>query len=139
MRSFQFFFRAASDMAIAAIQHSPVAGDFDDPRFPSHLHINVLQTYRGRSVGEALMAVWLEKLRQDESPGCHPGTVLENEGAQRFFARCGFGQIGGPTLVPVMRYRGRRVHQVISPGTEDAERTVIPRLGAWKRNSGHTG
>lgn len=54
-----------------------------------------------------MIAAWLDKLRQDRSPGCHLGTLLESEAARRFFAQCGFVQIGEPALVPGMRYRGR--------------------------------
>jgi len=79
------------------------SGEIDDPRWPSHLHVNLLPDARGRGVGASLMHAWLARLRELGSPGCHLGTLAENTGAVGFFERMGFARHGVPVLVPGMR------------------------------------
>lgn len=106
-----FFWRALGD----ALRDPRVpSGDLDDPRFPSHLHVDLLPPARGRGAGRALMEAWLARLRAVGSPGCHLGTFAENAPAIRFFERMGFARHGPPTRVPGMRTRaGARMHQQI--------------------------
>jgi ribosomal protein S18 acetylase RimI-like enzyme len=106
-----FFARAVLDMAISAVRRAPTAGEFDDPRWPAHLHINVLPRVRGAGVAAALMDRWLKVLRETGSRGCHLQTLVENSRAVRFFARMGFEKYGPTPMVPGLRYQGRRVHQ----------------------------
>lgn len=83
----------------------------DDPRWPSHLHINLAPEGRGAGAGSALMTAWLARLAALGSPGCHLGTMLENRRAVAFFQRHGFVQHGAPQLAPGMRTRtGERMH-----------------------------
>ena len=92
----------------------PASGDFIDPRWPAHLHINLLPAARGRGLGAALMERWLNKLKEADSPGCHLGTLVENTRALSFFERMGFRRHGDPALVPGMRGKGgERLHQQI--------------------------
>ena len=87
------------------------SGDLSDPRWPSHLHINLLRAARGHGAGRALMEAWLERLRKLGSPGCHLGTLAENTLAIRFFHSTGFELFGPPQLVPGMCLRtGGRMH-----------------------------
>jgi ribosomal protein S18 acetylase RimI-like enzyme len=100
--------------ALADVLREPSApsGDLADPRFPSHLHIDLLPAARGRGAGRALMEAWLARLRSLGSPGCHLGTFAENTAAIRFFERMGFARHGPPMRVPGMRTRaGARMHQ----------------------------
>lgn len=90
------------------------SGDFRDPRWPAHLHINLLPAARGSGLGVALMERWLDRLEEAASPGCHLGTLAENTGAHAFFERMGFRKHGDPTLVPGIRGKGgTRLHQQI--------------------------
>jgi hypothetical protein len=50
-----FLARGIFDVAISAIRRVPTAADFEDPRWPAHLHINVIPQVRGAGVGTALM------------------------------------------------------------------------------------
>jgi ribosomal protein S18 acetylase RimI-like enzyme len=88
------------------------SGELRDPRWPSHLHINLLPAARGRGAGRGLMDAWFARLRAQGSPGCHLGTLAENTNAIAFFERVGFVRHGGPQLVPGMRLResGARMH-----------------------------
>jgi ribosomal protein S18 acetylase RimI-like enzyme len=89
-------------------------GDFIDPRWPAHLHIDLLPAARGTGLGAALMERWLDQLKEADSPGCHLGTLVENTRALSFFEKMGFRKHGDPTLVPGMRgERGERLHQQI--------------------------
>ena len=79
------------------------SGELDDPRWPSHLHVNLLPEARGTGAGAALMRAWLARLRALGSPGCHLTTLLENVRAVGFFERMGFVRHGASILVPGMR------------------------------------
>ena len=87
------------------------SGELSDPRWPAHLHINLLSAARGRGAGRGLVEAWLARLRGLGSPGCHLGTMAENTNAIGFFERMGFARHGPPSLVPGMRLRsGGRMH-----------------------------
>ena len=87
------------------------SGELSDPRWPAHLHINLLPAARGHGAGRGLVTAWLGRLRQLGVPGCHLGTLAENTNAIRFFESVGFARFGGPVLVPGMRLRsGGRMH-----------------------------
>jgi ribosomal protein S18 acetylase RimI-like enzyme len=89
-------------------------GDFIDPRWPAHLHIDLLPAARGTGLGAALMERWLQLLQEAGSPGCHLLTLVENTRALRFFEKFGFRNHGNATLVGGMRgKRGERLHQQV--------------------------
>jgi GNAT superfamily N-acetyltransferase len=89
-------------------------GEFIDPRWPAHLHIDLLQEARGIGLGAALMQRWLDRLRELGSPGCHLATLFENARAVSFFEQSGFRSHGQLSLVPGMRgHDGGRLHQQI--------------------------
>jgi GNAT superfamily N-acetyltransferase len=77
--------------------------DFADPRWPSHLHIDLLPVARGRGAGRRLVAGWLERLRAARVEGCHLQTVAENANAIAFFEVVGFRRFGAPQLIPGFR------------------------------------
>lgn len=110
--SWRFFATAVYDMAAASLRGRPLAGDFFDPRWPAHLHINVLPEARSSGVGGALLEQWLRLLLEAGSPGCYLQTLAENPGAMRFFERFGFRPFGDALLVPGIRFERRTVHQV---------------------------
>jgi ribosomal protein S18 acetylase RimI-like enzyme len=91
-------------------RHAPT-GVLTDPRWPSHLHINLLPQARGCGAGSRLMNAWFARLRDAASPGCHLATLAENTPAIAFFERTGFRRHGTAVLVPGMRLRsGGRMH-----------------------------
>ena len=110
-QSMAFFGRAIADTVRTKIQKELATEDFDDPRWPSHLHINVAPEARGTGAGSALMEAWFDRWTQAGSPGCHLQTLVENPGAIRFFQRMGFTAYGPTPLVPGVRYNGKRLHQ----------------------------
>ncbi len=84
-------------------QRGTPSGELEDPRWPSHLHINLSPEARGCGVGRSLMDAWFKRLAQVGSPGCHLGTLFENTRAIGFFERMGFERYGEPQLAPGMR------------------------------------
>ena len=109
----RFFARAVFDMLYAKFRRLETAsGEFTDPRWPSHLHINVVPQARGTGAAEALMVQWFAKLEEAGSRGCHLQTLVENERAVRFFDRMGFRAHGNTPLVPGIRHEGGRLHQL---------------------------
>lgn len=106
-----FLYRAMLD---TLLDRKSVSGDFIDPRWPAHLHIDLLPSARGTGLGAALMERWLRQLAERGSPGCHLATLIENPRAHSFFERSGFRDRGEPTRVPGLRgARGERLHQQI--------------------------
>lgn len=104
-----FFWRAIWD---TLRDPSVPSGELSDPRWPAHLHMNLLPAARGHGAGRRLMEAWLRRLRELGSPGCHLGTLAENTNAIAFFRRMGFERYGPPLLVPGMRLpSGARVHE----------------------------
>jgi ribosomal protein S18 acetylase RimI-like enzyme len=98
-------------------------GDFSDPRWPAHLHINLLPAGRGTGLGRALMERWLHQLKEANSAGCHLATLVENTPAASFFEKMGFRKQGDPTLVPGMRGKGgERLHQQMMVWSPQSDR-----------------
>jgi ribosomal protein S18 acetylase RimI-like enzyme len=90
------------------------SGELADPRWPAHLHIDLLPEARRGGVGAALMRAWLARLQSLGVPGCHLVTLHENRTAVAFFERLGFRQYGAPQLLPGMRMPdGARMHQQV--------------------------
>lgn len=104
-----FFWRATWD---ALRDRGVPSGELDDPRWPAHLHINLLRAARGLGAGRGLVAAFFARLRALGVPGCHLGTLAENASAIRFFESAGFARHGAPRLVPGLRRRegGGRMH-----------------------------
>lgn len=82
-----------------------------DPRWPAHLHIDLLPAARRRGLGRRLMQRWFARLRELGSAGVHLGTFAENRGAISFFEACGFRRYGDPLRAAGFRTReGARMH-----------------------------
>ena len=100
---------AAVDLRTGRITREQL--EFSDPRWPAHLHIDLVQRARGRGAGRLLVHAWLDSLRARGVPGCHLQTMAENTGAIAFFEALGFARHGDPVLTPGLRARdGGRLH-----------------------------
>lgn len=107
----RFFVRGAYDAALLRLRREPAAGELSDPRWPSHLHIDLLPAGRGNGAADGLMNAWFDRLRALGVPGCYLQTSAENVRAVRFFERMGFAEHGPTPVVPGQRHDGRRMHQ----------------------------
>ncbi|MCU1454644.1 MAG: family N-acetyltransferase [Acidimicrobiales bacterium] len=106
-----FMWRAARDIALDAARHDGPPDRVLDPRWPAHLHINLLPAARGAGLGGALVRAWLDRVRAAELPGCHLETLAENRDGIAFFEAMGFEREGPPHPVPGMRTpEGARNH-----------------------------
>lgn len=107
-----FFARAVADVASAKLRGQPTVAEFTDPRWPSHLHINVAQEARGTGAAATLMERFLTHAKAAGSPGCYLQTVVENPRAVRFFEKAGFTAQGETPVVPGPRFGGKKLHQL---------------------------
>ena len=107
----RFFVRAGVDTMLLKLRRQPIAGELTDPRWPSHLHIDLLPVARGIGAAEELMNAWFDRLLVVGSPGCYLQTSAENVRAIRYFERMGFTKHGDNPVVPGLRHEGRRMHQ----------------------------
>lgn len=110
-RARRFFVRAAYDSALLRLRRRPTAGGLSDPRWPSHLHIDLMPAVRGTGAAQQLMELWFQRVRDAGSPGCYLQTSAENTRAVRYFEQMGFTTHGDRPVVPGMRFEGRRMHQ----------------------------
>ena len=102
-----FFFRPAAWGLFARLIRPGTPGNYRTPaildRWPSHLHINLDPSARGRGVGKALIERFLHHARQKGSPGVHLAARIDNPGALRFCSSAGFREEGRrplPGLLP---------------------------------------
>ncbi len=103
--------RMMGDAVVDGVRRRLPAATVYDPRWPAHLHIDLLPRCRGRGVGRALVRGWLERLAADGVAGCHLETMAENTGAVAFFESMGFERHGDPHPVPGFRTpAGGRLH-----------------------------
>lgn len=93
----------ARDVILGRVK--PSDWSFEDPRWPAHLHINVNAGFRGQGLGSLLIEQWLDRLREEEVPGCHIETQTEgpHTNAMTFFEQHGFESHGKLTPVPGQR------------------------------------
>lgn len=107
-----FFARAVADAVSAKLRGEPPVADFTDPRWPSHLHIDVAPEARGTGAASALMDRFLTHAKAAGSPGCYLQTVVENPRAVRFFEKMGFTPHGETPPIPGPRVEGAKLHQL---------------------------
>ncbi len=80
-----------------------------DPTYPANLHINLIESHRGRGLGGALMRAYLEGLRVAGVTGVHAVTTDRNPGAARFFEGNGFRLLQARTTSVWRSHLGREV------------------------------
>ncbi|MBI3332680.1 MAG: GNAT family N-acetyltransferase [Candidatus Omnitrophica bacterium] len=62
--------------------------------YPAHLHINLMQQFRGRRIGERLIQRFIEQAQREGLKGIHLVTREDNLPARRFFQQVGFLELG---------------------------------------------
>jgi ribosomal protein S18 acetylase RimI-like enzyme len=62
-------------------------------RYPSHMHIDLLERARRQGVGRRMMERLMQQLAQRGSPGAHLAVSVVNGPALSFYARLGFGEL----------------------------------------------
>ncbi|MEZ5176955.1 MAG: isopentenyl transferase family protein [Acidimicrobiales bacterium] len=56
--------RSIGDVAVGVVRGRGLDTELHDPRWPAHLHINLLPVARGGGVGRRLVSTWLDALRR---------------------------------------------------------------------------
>jgi GNAT superfamily N-acetyltransferase len=81
----------ASDGRFADVSYFPLIAKFT-PHYPAHLHINLAERWRGRSIGKALIGHFAQGVSALGAPGVH---VVTGAGSRNrnFYARAGFSEI----------------------------------------------
>jgi hypothetical protein len=87
--------RSDSRRAILAMLRSMVAGELDLPAgiardYPATFHADLLGEARRLGLGQAMFALFIERMRQLHAPGVHAQPLSVNEPIQRFLRREGF-------------------------------------------------
>ncbi|HUI02566.1 MAG TPA: GNAT family N-acetyltransferase [Acidimicrobiales bacterium] len=104
--------RSFADIARDALHRRLPPAVVYDPRWPAHLHIDLLPAIRGRGVGAALVRRFLGTLRRAGVPGCHLETLGENGAAIAFFETMGFQRHGGRAPAPGLRSPAGQRHTI---------------------------
>ena len=101
----RFVWRTILDGAvdIATRRVKPSDLEFSDPRYPAHLHVDLLPVARGRGLARRLVHEWFTRLHDASITGCHLQTLAENTRAIAFFEANGFRRCGEPQLIPGLR------------------------------------
>ncbi|WP_040795523.1 GNAT family N-acetyltransferase [Nocardia higoensis] len=107
-----FFGRAVTDTVWAKLRRQSTTWEFTDPRWPSHLHIDLAPEARGTGAAAGLMNRFLAHAKAAGSPGCYLQTVVENPRAVAFFRKMGFTAHGDTPIIPGPRYEGAKLHQL---------------------------
>jgi hypothetical protein len=95
-----FLWRSVFDI----IRDREVADDeLIDPRWPAHMHLNLLPEGRGKRLVYGLMNMWFDKLRNANVPGVHFAAFTENERVIQLAQLYGFEQYGLPISIPGFR------------------------------------
>jgi ribosomal protein S18 acetylase RimI-like enzyme len=77
----------------AALHHPERTVQPEVADYPAHLHIDLLPSHQHGGFGRALMARFLDELRDRGVPGVHLATNNGNANAVRFYQRLGFTQV----------------------------------------------
>jgi len=83
-----------SDLEILSMIHHPeivptgIVGSY-----PSHLHIDLLPKIQGQGIGQQVMTILFNKLKEAGSTGVHLGVGIANLRAQEFYRKLGFTEL----------------------------------------------
>lgn len=80
---------------------------------PAHLHIDILDGYRGQHVGRRLMQAFLDRVAAAGIRGIHAAVRGDNPKACAFFERMGFVVAGGYSIFMYLDGRMQRVPIVL--------------------------
>lgn len=99
-----FFYKDTWRLVIAALRTLTIGGflrNIPINEYPAHLHINILQEFRGQRIGEQLMNKFFEQATQAGLSGIHLSTLADNVTGRKFFEKMGFTLISQhPAIMP---------------------------------------
>jgi len=62
-------------------------------KFPSHLHIDIVESHQGAGYGKAMIALLLAELKAAGSTGVHLRMSASNDRARAFYKKFGFAEV----------------------------------------------
>ena len=71
--------------------------------YPAHVHLNLLPRIQGQGIGPKLFDLWWKTARELGVKKCHVGVSPKNEGAVKFWKKCGFSSLEGKVDLPPVR------------------------------------
>ena len=78
----------------------------DLDQYPAHLHVNILDGYRGRKAGNDLMERFFDRARAAGVHGVHLSVREDNAPARRFFENAGFTAMSRQPTIATPRASG---------------------------------
>ena len=75
--------------------HKAIYSDYESylKPYPGHLHIDILPSHQRGGYGKQLMKTFLDAMKNKGCSGVYLGMVASNDGAARFYDRCGFQRL----------------------------------------------
>jgi ribosomal protein S18 acetylase RimI-like enzyme len=83
----------ADDEIVRLIHQPPRTSDEIVSAYPAHLHIDLLERFRGRGLGRALIENLVNALRTRGVPGVHLEVAADNPNAMAFYRHLGFADL----------------------------------------------
>jgi GNAT superfamily N-acetyltransferase len=121
-----FYVRGVYDLLCDLFK--PKRPHFDERRFPSHTHNNLLPAGRGGGVSKEFFYRVFDRVKQAGSRGLYGEVWSENKTMLKFIAGMGYKLVGEPYLSPGLRYpNGDRVRMQLV--TRDLDEWVP---GSWR-------
>jgi ribosomal protein S18 acetylase RimI-like enzyme len=62
-------------------------------KYPSHLHIDIVEKYQGAGYGKSMIAFLLQELKTAGSAGVHLHMSASNDRARGFYKKFGFVEV----------------------------------------------
>lgn len=81
--------------------------------FPAHLHVNILEGFRGMKIGPRLMEAFERAAKAAGAPGIHLSVREDNAAARRFFEKSGYTLVGRQPTILVPRGAAPKLYSVI--------------------------
>jgi GNAT superfamily N-acetyltransferase len=95
----------ADDEIVRLIHQPPRTPDEIVRAYPAHLHIDLLDRFRGRGLGRALIEDLANALRSRDVPGVHLEVAADNPNAMAFYRHLGFADLEGDENSIIMGLR----------------------------------
>jgi GNAT superfamily N-acetyltransferase len=104
---------------VGALDDPALSGRFSDigyfrdfahltPAYPAHLHINLAPEARSQGIGARLIEAFATRARASSAPGMHVVTGAASRNV-RFYAACGFTEVGRLDTAKPIVFLGRRL------------------------------
>lgn len=88
-----YFKSEAEESLIKMLRKGPGEGVWEHMGYPSHLHIDLLESMQGKGIGRSLMQTFFSAIKAKGVTGIHLGVDGRNTRAFGFYERIGFNEL----------------------------------------------